>query len=81
LLVPRSARLQVAIATTQVSATNLGFAGHTARSSDWLTDGVFVDKTVSHFRHRGTSSGGVLHFIDHKHETGAQGRFAPGGRD
>lgn len=77
----RSAHSQAAIATTQVSATNHGSAGQSARVSHRLTGGVFAARTAQHLRHRGHSSGGVLHFIDQKHETGAQGHFAPGGRD
>lgn len=81
LLARRSAHSQAAIATTQASVTNHGFAGHPARVSHRLTGGVFAARTALQLRHRGHSSGGVLHFIDQKHETGAQGHFAPGGRD
>jgi hypothetical protein len=56
---------------------NRGFT-HTNNS---LTGGFGPALKGLQCHHRGITSGGVLHSIDQQHETGAQGHFAPMGRD
>lgn len=93
--VRRSVRSQAAIATTQASATKHTRAGffpgndhgsaHTDRGLAHayynLTGGFGPALKGSQIHHRGFSSGGDLHSTYQQHETGAQGYFAPMGRD